>query len=89
MYPIKDDTEAASSDCAGPPHPVSEAEYRRVLEPYRLSMRGRPKLSGRSVERRRGIETYAFWYYTLEYSAEGLPGETETLADNMFCNYVD
>ena len=90
LYPIATDADAANPTCTGPPHPVSVAEYKRVLDPHHITLVGEPTRSPLSVERRRDVEMYAFWNYSLEYSEEGLPGETAALADGeMFFVYTD
>lgn len=79
IYPIHPDEVAADPAAAGPPHPVSLAEYKKALEPHFLrlvSPETEPASTPHSVERRAATEQYAFWQRFAEESA-GLCGQTK------------
>jgi SAM-dependent methyltransferase len=60
-FPLAPDEVAADPMAAGPPHPVSIAEYRRVLEPHGFTITAGPRPSAMSVAARAGTESVVWW----------------------------
>jgi hypothetical protein len=60
-FPLADDAEAADPEAAGPPHPVSEAAYRRALAPHGLRQECAPRASPLTVPWRAVNEAVIWW----------------------------
>ena len=60
-YPLAPDAAAADPKAAGPPHPVSVAQYRAALEPHGVEMEGEPRASALSVPQRAANELVVWW----------------------------
>ncbi len=63
-FPLAPDEVAADPMAAGPPHPVSIAEYRRVLEPHGFKISAGPRPSAMSVAARAGTESVV-WCHSM------------------------
>ena len=60
-YPMAPDAVAADPNAAGPPHPVSAAEYQRVLEPHGVRADGAPRAHALSKPTRAHNEMVIWW----------------------------